>query len=311
MVKRLPCLVHQLVLFHVLAAATALQDAAAGVQGPTTILAQLQQAAASLVQAPLDKRQQQHASTPMLSTQQYIDLISFAATVGEQLAGTGDTSSAQQAPTAQGTVLAGVQDNRTPHEAAADSVTSSNSQVITTSPAAEPETLRSRSAGRRLMSDFGASLLGPVGASLDTEALLSDDANGLTSFRAALVPVSTEQTALQPRAAGTGRTGGAGGSGGLNSLSNNCFLLPVELCIAIRRANLNVATYAYPYVLGYLAVAMISLWQTLIAATAAGSLVIDAQLLLTLGQQFSLVVALLGGLGVVVSVDQLDRILPM
>lgn len=144
----------------------------------------------------------------------------------------------------------------------------------------------SRSSGRRLMSQFGLGLP-------DLEALLSDDPTSLENSAAAVSDRSPDTTT------------------GPSPLSANCFSLPVELCIAIRRANLHSIAFAYPYVLGYLAVTLASLMQTLLAATQAGTMVVDANLALTLAQQASLIVALLGGMGIVVQVDRLYRMLPM
>lgn len=89
--------------------------------------------------------------------------ISFAATDGEQLAGTGDSTLPQQASTTQDTVLPGAQDNPFDHGAAVDSAAASLEDGLTTSPAAE--ILRSRSTGRKLMSDFGVRFsLGQLGS---------------------------------------------------------------------------------------------------------------------------------------------------
>lgn len=152
----------------------------------------------------------------------------------------------------------------------------------------------SRSSGRRLMSQFGLGLP-------DLEALLSDDPTSLENFAAVMQPTSA--AAVSDRSPDT--------TTGPSPLSANCFSLPVELCIAIRRANLHSIAFAYPYVLGYLAVTLASLMQTLLAATQAGTMVVDANLALTLAQQASLIVALLGGMGIVVQVDRLYRMLPM
>jgi hypothetical protein len=153
------------------------------------------------------------------------------------------------------------------------------------------------SSGRRLLSTshFGLGLP-------DLEALLSEDPTDLESFAAAMQPASMAAAASE-RSSQT--------STGPSPLAANCFSLPVEVCIAIRRANLNSIAFAYPYVLGYLVVALSSLMQTLLAATRAGAVVIDVNLVLTLAQQASLIVALLGGLGIVVEVDHLYHILPM
>lgn len=160
--------------------------------------------------------------------------------------------------------------------------------------AAVAEAVGSRSSGKRLMSQFGLGLP-------DLEALLSDSPTSLENFAAVMQPAST--AAVPERSPNTSK--------GPSPLSANCFSLPVEICIAICRANLNSIAFAYPYVLGYLAVTLASLMQTLLAATQAGTMVIDANLALTLAQQVSLIVALLGGVGIVVEVDRLYRMLPM
>lgn len=169
--------------------------------------------------------------------------------------------------------------------------------------------------GRRLQQQ---ELAASSAASLSdlTEALMSfDTSTSLTgqnaAAAAAVLGSSAPAVGSSSGAATTSGVGGGAAAG--NNLAINCFSLPIELCIALRRANLDVARWAYPYVLGYLAVAWAGLLQTLLAATSAvpGQLVLDAQLLLVLCQQATLIVALLGGLMIVATADRLYRMLPM
>lgn len=176
---------------------------------------------------------------------------------------------------------------------------------------AAADAVGSRSSGRRLM-QFGLGLP-------DLEALLSDDPSSLESFAAVMQPAASttnlEKFAAVMQPASTAAVPERSSDTSTdpdNPLSANCFSLPVETCIEIRRANQASVAFAYPYVLGYLAATLASLMQTLLSATQAGAMVIDAKLALTLAQQVSTIVALLGGMGTVVNVDRLFRLmLPM
>ena len=169
-------------------------------------------------------------------------------------------------------------------------------------------------AGRKLMQqDVAAqiSVLSPAGLP-DLEILMSEDTSALDAF-IVQQPTAT-RTDSSPSTSSNSGAGGSGSSGGgAVGQAVNCFDLPIELCIALRRGNLVSIKYVYPYVLGYLVVAWDGLLQTLLAALSAtpGQLVIDAQLALVLLQQAALLVALFGGLGIVITVDYLFGMVPM
>jgi hypothetical protein len=168
-------------------------------------------------------------------------------------------------------------------------------------------------ASRKLMQqDFAAeiSVLSPTGLP-DLEVLMSEDTSALKAF------IVQQPTATAMDSSSSGGSSGAGGSGssGGRAIGQavNCFDLPIELCVALRRGNLQTIKYVYPYVLGYLVVAWDGLLQTLLAALSAtpGQLVIDAQLVLLLLQQAAVLIALFGGLGIVITVDYLYGMVPM
>jgi hypothetical protein len=189
-----------------------------------------------------------------------------------------------------------------------------HSRTSALSATAAAEVMHANTGARRLKSDF-ASLIATLP---DVESLMSEGPSSITGGNSLLTAAEAQAdaavaVAIRPlgssAVAGTG--GNTGGITGLSPLAANCFYLPVEICLIMRRGNLQVVAYAYPYVLGYLAVAAINIMQTLMTATKTGALVLDAQLLVILAQQLCLVVALLGGLGLVVSLDRLYRMLPM
>lgn len=176
---------------------------------------------------------------------------------------------------------------------------------LTATPAVKA--IHSSTGGRRLKSDF-ASLLANLP---DVESLMSEEVGSMNSLFTAAQAPATAAVAVATSPPGSGAGGNPRGLTGRSGLAANCFYLPVELCLMIRGGNLQSIGFAYPYVLGYMPVVAINILQTLMSASKTGALVLDAQLLLILAQQFCLVVALLGGLGLVISLDRLYRMLPM
>jgi hypothetical protein len=133
---------------------------------------------------------------------------------------------------------------------------------------------------------------------------------------AVLTQQSTATAAAAVGAAAAAVGGGSSASGGTfgaatNPMALNCFSLPIELCVGIRRGNLESIKYAYPYLFGYYTLVLIQLYQTIMNASSTGTMVVDAQLLLSLLEQMSTLTALNGGLVTLVTADRLMQMMPM
>jgi hypothetical protein len=143
-------------------------------------------------------------------------------------------------------------------------------------------------------------------------AVLASDA----SHAGTVLTQQSTATAIAPVGAAPGGSvssaaGGTSGTAINPSMTANCFSLPIELCVLLRRGNMDSVHYAYPYLFGYYALVLIQLFQTIMNASSTGTMVVDAQLLLGLLEQLSTLVALNGGLGTLVNADYLMHMMPM